>query len=150
MHAAIARSARVASLAHVALAATIALAPAPAAAQEHSAGSTVRPAPALLASRTVGTYRFAGGRAEGLPAEVTLVDRGGELVATYRLPGQRVAEPMLVTLLDADIVLQAETDKGVLTLRLFQQNGEAAPADGVLGRWTLGSRSGELRGRAQR
>lgn len=149
MRTAIARSVHAASFAHIALAATIALSAAPAAAQELSPDA-VRSAPTLAAAaRTVGAYRFAGGRAEGLPAEVTVVDRGGVLTATYRLPGQRVAEPMMVTLLDADIILQAETDKGVLTLRLFQQNGEAAPADGVLGRWTLGSRSGELKGRAK-
>lgn len=148
MRTAIARSVRAASLAHIALAATIALSAAPAAAQEHSAGG-VRPAPTLLASREVAKFRFNGGRADGLPAEVTVIDRGGELMATYRLPGQRVAQPMMVTLIDADIILQAETDKGVLTLQLYQQNDESARTGAVIGRWTLGSQSGELRGRAK-
>ena len=143
--------ANIANIAHLALAATITFAAAPAAAQEHSTGG-VRPAPALesaRASREVAKFRFNGGRSEGLPAEVSVIDRGGELLATYRLPGENIAQPMLVTLLDADIILQAETDKGVLTLQLYRQNDASAPADAVLGRWTLGSRSGELRGRAK-
>ena len=140
-----ARIARAASIA--AFAAALALSAAPAAAQELSTGA-IRPAPALVASRQVATFRFNGGRAEGLPAEVSVIDRAGQLTATYRLPGQRVAQPMVVTVLDMDIILQAETDKGVLTLQLFQQNDPSADR-GVVGRWTLGSRSGELRGRTK-
>lgn len=143
MRTTIARNVR---LSHIVLAAAFALAT-PAAAQELASGA-VRPAPALAVSRAVATYRFIGGRAEGLPAEVTVVDRGGELTASYRLPGQRAAQPMMVTVLDMDLVLQAETDKGVLTLQLFQQNDEAA-AGPVRGRWTLGNRSGALRARAK-
>lgn len=146
------RAARFVRIAHIALAASLTLVAAPVAAQEHST-SGVRPAPTLeaapLASREVAKFRFNGGRAEGLPAEVTVIDRGGELMATYRLPGQRAAQPMVVTLIDADIILQAETDRGVLTLQLYRQNDAPAPADAVLGRWTLGSASGELRQRAK-
>lgn len=134
-------------LSHIALAAALVLAATPAAAQELSTGA-VRSAPPLAVSRPVAAYRFVGGRAEGLPAEVTVMDRGGELTASFRLPGQRDAQPMMVTVLDMDLVLQAETDKGVLTLQLFQQNDRAADGP-VTGRWTLGGRSGELRARAK-
>lgn len=140
---------RSAGFAHIALAAAfvLAAAPAAAAAQDLSTGA-VRPAPALVVSRPIATYRFNGGRAEGLPAEVAVVDRGGELTATYRLPGQGSVQPMMVTILDRDIILQAETDRGVLTLQLFRQNDPDA-SEPVTGRWTLGSRSGELRARAK-
>lgn len=141
------RAASAASVVRVAFAAALLLATAPAAAQDLSTNA-VRPAPMKVVSREVAKYRFSGSRNEGLPAEVTVIDRGGELVATYRLPGQRIAEPMMVTLLDADIILQAETDKGVLTIQLFKQNDQP-DGDAVTGRWTLGSRSGELRGRAK-
>ena len=147
MRTATATNIRAAGFAHVAFAAALLLAGAPVAAQDLST-SAVRPAPMKVVSREVAKYRFNGSRNEGLPAEVTVIDRGGELIATYRLPGQRVAEPMMVTLLDTDIILQAETDKGVLTIRLFEQNGQPR-GDAVTGRWTLGSRSGELRGRAK-
>ena len=148
MRSAIARSVRAAYIAPVALAAALVLTAAPAAAQDLSKGA-IRPAPSLIASREVATYRFRGGRPEGLPVEVTLVDRGGQLVATYRMPGEREAQPMMVTVLDMDLILQAETDKGVLTIQLVGQNDPVA-GGAVTGRWTLGSRSGELRGQASR
>lgn len=128
-------------------AAVLAAAPAPAAAQDLSKDA-VRTAPKMAVSREVARYQFTVGRDAGLPAEVTVFDRGGEITATYRLPGQRTAQPMLVTVLDMDLVLQAETDKGVLTLQLYEQNG-AAGARPITGKWTLGSRSGELRGRTE-
>jgi hypothetical protein len=147
MRTAIARASRAARFAPIALATAFVLGAAPVAAQELSTGA-IRPAPMLITSREVATFRFNGGRQEGLPAEVTVIDRGGQLMATYRLPGQRDAQPMLVTLIDMDIILQAETDKGVLTLQLYRQNDPAA-SGAVTGRWTLGSRSGELRGRTK-
>ena len=143
----IARHIRAASVAHIALAAAIVLTAAPAAAQDLSTGA-VRPASALVATREVAKYRIQASRGEGLPAEVIVADRGGQLTATYRLPGERVSQPMMVTVLDMDIILQAETDKGVLTLQLFRQN-DPAPGSAVTGRWTLGHQSGELRGRAK-
>ena len=125
------------------VAAIIAAAATPAAAQDLSKDA-VRPAPTIAVTREVAKYHFRVGREWGLPVEVTIADRAGELVASYRLPGQRTAQPMLVTVLDLDLVLQAETDKGVLTLQLFEQNGPTMKRP-VVGQWTLGSRSGELR-----
>lgn len=131
----------------LALAAAVLAAATPAAAQDLSKDA-VRTAPKMAVSREVARFQFTVGRDAGLPAEVTIFDRGGEIAATYRLPGQRAAQPMLVTVLDMDLVLQAETDKGVLTLQLYEQNG-ATMARPIVGKWTLGSRSGELRGRTE-
>jgi hypothetical protein len=147
MRTAIARDIRSVVVAHVAMAAAIVLFAAPVAAQDLSTGA-VRPAPTLAATREVARYRIVASHADGLPAEVTLVDRAGALTATYRLPGQHAAQPMQVTLIDSDIILQAETDKGVLTLQLFGQNDQPT-GNALTGRWTLGSRSGELRGRSK-
>ena len=137
---------RIARLIPIALAAATIVAAAPAAAQDHSAG-VVRATPALVVTREVATYRFHGSRAAGLPAEVTVADRGGQLVATYRLPGPRSAQHMLLTVIDTDLVLQAETESGVLTLQLYRQNDSTVQGP-VTGRWFLGNRSGELRGRS--
>lgn len=144
----ISRSTRLArvALAAIVMSASAAIAT-PAAAQD-LASTVVRPAPMAVTTRTVAVYRFDAIRGEGLPAEVTLVDRGGQLTATYRLPGQRDAQPMMVTLLDADIILQAETAKGVLTLQLYGQNDAPGNAP-VTGRWTLDHQSGALRGRTK-
>ena len=135
----------IARLARAASAAAILFAAAPLAAQELSS-DVVRSAPLPVATRQIATYRFAAGQMKGLPAEVTIADRGGQLVATYRMHGARVAQPMMVTVLDSDLILQAETEQGVLTLRLYGQN-DAPTGRVVTGRWTLGRESGALRGR---
>jgi hypothetical protein len=96
--------------------------------------------------RPLTTYRFPARPAAGLPARVTVADSAGRLVASYRLPGDAASHPMLVTVLGADLVLEGRTPAGVLTLRLFDQNG-AASADEVAGRWALGAAGGELRAR---
>jgi hypothetical protein len=124
----------------------------PAAAQRAIAPDYIRPvvegasitadAPLM---RTVAVYRFTSPRQLGIPAEVTLSDSTGQLVATFRLPGAHSASPMLVEVLDTDLVLQGETPVGVLTLVLFQQ-ATAEVASGFIGRWTIAGRTGELRG----
>ena len=125
-------------------AAAVAISAAPAAAQDLASGA-VHAAPAAAVTREVATWRINGGQRDGLPVEVSIGDRGGKIVASYRMHGESNAQPMMVTVLDTDLVLQAETDKGVLTLQLFEQND--APAGRALsGRWTLGKLSGELRG----
>ena len=127
---------------------------APVAAQPTSTPRHVRPIvrPATLtanpAVRTVAAYRFLAPRAAGLPIEVVLADSAGRLVGTYRTEGSPAHLPLEVTVLETDIVLQAQTDSGLLTLRLLGQN-DATVRD-VVGRWWLGARSGELRGRVVR
>lgn len=91
-------------------------------------------------------YRFAGLHDVTMPTQVIVADSAGQLVATFRLAGSSAVRPMQVDVMDSDLVLQGETPSGVLTLVLYGQNdsnGEAA----LSGRWLLGSREGELRGR---
>jgi hypothetical protein len=123
----------------------------PVAAQQAAAPVAPRPvveraeaadAPVL---RTLATYRFAGWRDGDMPAEVTVADSAGALVASFRPTRARAASPMMVSLIDTDIVLQGETTAGVLTLRLYRQN-DPATAGTLEGQWWLGERHGELRG----
>ena len=120
----------------------------PAAAQHAAAPDHVRPVVAPL-PRTVALYQFGASRAVGMPTQVTVADSAGKLVATFRLPRGGAARPMTVGVVDTDIMLQGETPSGVLTLVLYQQNDPDA-AGAVVGRWSLGDRQGELRGRAAR
>lgn len=136
-----------------AVAAVIAASPAAPryAAAQAAAGATTRadvrrpdvPAAATLV-RTAATFRFTRRAAAGLPAEVTVADSAGTIVAGYRLDGDRATRPMAVVVIDADLVLQAETPSGLLTVVLDGQN---APAPGPMtGRWWLGDARGALRG----
>lgn len=102
--------------------------------------------PAALV-RPAAMFRFLRRDAAGLPVEVTVADSAGQLVASYQPDGGRAAHPMAVTVLNTDLVLQAETSSGLLTLRLDGQN---APVPGpVTGHWWLGAASGALRGRTR-
>ena len=131
-------------------AAVLSAAASPAAAQ-FAVSEAARPAVRRHAPvvRTVATYNLAGSRDAALLARVTVADSAGVLVASYRLPGASVAEPMTVTVLGTDLVLQAETASGVLTLQLFDQN-DADVGEPVGGRWALAGQRGELRGREAR
>jgi hypothetical protein len=55
---------------------------------------------------------------------------------------------MMVEVLGSDLVLKGETPSGVLTLVLYDEN-DSRHADSLVGRWTVGTRQGELRGRVQ-
>ena len=136
----------------LAAAALCAAAFSPVAAQQAAAPDYIRPVVELAAVtpgapilRTVAVYRFPSPRDAGMPAQVTLADSSGQLVAAYRLAGARSVSPMMVEVLNNDLVLQGETPSGVLTLVLYRQ---AAPeATGAFaGHWLLGDRQGELRG----
>jgi hypothetical protein len=147
---------RLSLLSPLAIAALCAGAVSPAAAQRAIAPNYVRPvvergsittdAPMV---RTVAVYKFASPREMGLPAEVTLSDSTGQLVATFRLPGARTASPMMVDILDTDLVLQGQTPLGVLTLVLYRQ-AIADKAGDFIGRYTLAGWHGELHGGALR
>jgi hypothetical protein len=127
----------------------------PIAAQQTAAtdhvGPVARHAAVILADapRTVAVYRVGASRDVGMLAEVTVADSAGALVASFRLPGERTARPMLVVVLDDDLMLQAETPSGVLTLLLARQNDPEAVRT-VTGRWWLGKEQGELRERVVR
>jgi hypothetical protein len=123
----------------------------PAAAQQAVALDQARPVieysavGVKAAPRALASYRFVVARDAGLPAEVTVADSAGTLVASYRLPGDRAARPMVVTAFETDLVLQGESPSGVLTLQLYRANDPTARA--VDGTWSLGSRHGTLHGR---
>ena len=98
--------------------------------------------------RTLAIYQFDGSH-DGIPAQVTVADSAGRLVASYRLRGGWVERPMTIDVADSDILLQAQTPRGTLTMVFYQQNDPDA-AGPFVGAWSLGTRQGELRGRAER
>ena len=105
----------------------------------------IAPAPR---QRTLAIYQFDGSH-EGIPAQVTVADSAGKLVASYRLRGGWADRPMTIDVADSDILLQAQTPRGTLTMVFYQQNDPDA-AGPFVGAWSLGTRQGELRGRAER
>ena len=124
-----------------------------------SAQSTVATANVRLATRsadivdaprqrTLAIYQFDGSH-EGIPSQVTVADSAGKLVASYRLRGGWAERPMTVDVADSDILLQAQTPRGTLTMVFYQQNDPDAAVP-LIGLWSLGTRQGELRGRAER
>jgi len=124
-----------------------------------SAQSTVASANVRLATRSAGIvdaprqrtlaiYQFDGSH-EGIPAQVTVADSAGKLVASYRPRGGWAERPMTVDVADSDILLQAQTPRGMLTMVFYQQNDPDAAVP-LIGLWSLGTRQGELRGRAER
>ena len=128
--------------------AAAALSAAPAAAQRPAAGDVVRAdAPAAAASRVVASYRL-NARGAGLPAQVTVADSLGRLVASFRAAGSRREQPMTVTVMGTDLVLQGQTTEGVVTLVLGRQN-DADSAARVTGSWSVAERRGALRGKSR-
>jgi hypothetical protein len=128
----------------------------PAAAQQAAAVDYVRPSvrgaaaiPDTVQLRTLAVYRFGASQVAGMPAQVTLADSAGELVASFRRHGAREAAPMVVDVVGTDITLHGATPSGVLTLVLLGQNDPDA-SGALVGLWMLGTRQGELRGRAER
>ncbi|MEO7712339.1 MAG: hypothetical protein ABIV10_05420 [Gemmatimonadaceae bacterium] len=124
-----------------------------------SAQSTVATANVRLATRsadlvdaprqrTIAIYQFDGSH-EGLPAQVTVADSAGKLVASYRLRDGWADRPMTVAVADSDILLQAYTPRGSLTMVFYQQNDPDAAVP-LVGLWSLGTRQGELRARSAR
>jgi hypothetical protein len=133
-----------------ALAAAVALTAAsrPAAAQRAVASSAVSATPiaARPTARTLATYFVSGTRGDvGLPARVTVADSSGELVAHVQIIGERAPRAMAVTVIENDLVLQAETPRGLLTFVLEKQNDR--PTALLRGRWALGIDRGPVRGR---
>lgn len=98
------------------------------------------------AQRVVATYTLGAPRyAMPFPAIVTVADSAGTLVASARLTGEAQAQPLAVSVIENDLVLQGETAHGILTLVLDKQ---AAGTEGKVtsGRWALGTTEGKLRG----
>lgn len=99
-------------------------------------------------TRVLATYRFDMARRGPFPSIVTIADSAGTLVASARIPGERSARELMVTILDSDVILQGETPNGVLTLILNKQN-EGGTTSFTTGRWSLGDEVGKLKGRAR-
>ena len=110
--------------------------------------AVVQPAEEVSVLRTIAIYQFEAARSLGMPNQVTLGDSLGKLFATFTVPGDRTEQPMMVDATENDIVLQARTPSGILTLVLFE------PVPGTLsplrGHWYLGEREGELLGKGAR
>ena len=120
-------------------------------AQQAVAPEHARPAVAAdSAPRTVAVYRFSAPRTTRMPEVVTVTDSAGQLAASFRLPGARVARPMEISVIESDLVLQGQTPTGVLTLRLYRQYDGDAATRPVTGRWWLAGEEGVLRGRPVR
>lgn len=98
--------------------------------------------------RTIAIYQLDGSQ-YGIPEQVTVGDSAGTLVASYRLRAGGAQRPMNVAVADSDILLQAYTQRGMLTIVLFQQNDPDAALP-LIGLWSLGTRQGDLRARAGR
>lgn len=97
--------------------------------------------------RVIATYHFgAPNRAIAFPSSIVVADSAGTLVANARMSGERAPLAMQVAVLDSDLVLQAETRDGTLTLVLGQQAVSNAPREAE-GRWSLGAAEGRLRTR---
>ena len=118
-------------------------------AQHASSPDRARPAAPADVVHPIVTYRFVGWRGADLPTEVSLADSAGTFVASFRTPRTPDARPMSVDVRGENVYMIGETAAGVLSIEFYERSRGAR--DGVLeGRWTLGTRSGELRGRVER
>jgi hypothetical protein len=104
---------------------------------------------AQAGERMVASYAFgATGQVRGMPARVVIADSAGLLVGRYYVSGEKSARPMNLMVDGRDIVLQGDTDRGLLELVLF---GEIDNTRGgrINGRWVLGGEAGSIRGFAK-
>lgn len=109
--------------------------------------ATAQQGRAPRAARVVATYDF-GPTARGFtfPSAITIADSAGTLVASAKVKGSRTQVPMLVHVIESDLVLEAYMPDGVLTVVLDNQgSGEANTF--THGRWALGKAEGTLRPR---
>jgi hypothetical protein len=118
-------------------------------AQRESSPDRARPVALTDVVHPIATYRFVGWRGADLPTEVSLADSAGTFVASFRTPRTNVAHPMSVDVRGENVYMIGETSAGTLSIEFYERT--RGSRDGVIeGRWTLGTRSGELRGRVER
>jgi hypothetical protein len=100
-------------------------------------------------ARVVAKYDFLNGpRDAAFPRSVTVIDSAGTIQANLLLSDGSRSIPMTVSVVRSDLVLEADTQKGLLTLVLDRQNtGGLTRFDS--GRWALGTAYGTLQGRGQ-
>ena len=131
------------ALSAVATVASLALAAPSVAAQQATAATP-------HATRVVAKYGFRTPHGpHQFPTFVAVADSAGTLVATAQIAGRREALPMMVTILDRDLVLQAETPDGRLLTLVLDRQAHGDFNRRVTGRWALGAEEGRLRGRAR-
>lgn len=99
--------------------------------------------PVEPAARVVAIYLFDAPRASGMPVQVTLSDSAGKLSATYKLRGSSTEHVMAFEVADNNVMLSGKTPAGPLVLAIHQKDEFEVPSN-VIGRWSLGSQSGEL------
>jgi hypothetical protein len=100
-------------------------------------------------ARIIATYAFRNGpKDSAFPQQVVITDSAGTLQANLVLANGRGSLPMTVSVVSSDLVLEAETQKGLLTLVLNRQN-DVSPAKFEGGRWALGGNYGQLLSRGQ-
>jgi hypothetical protein len=100
--------------------------------------------------RTLAVYRLSTTGENHLPAQLSLADSAGVVLASVSFDDGRAPVPMEVTLREADLVVRGDTPAGRLTLWLDGQNENSAPIARLTGRWRLGSEQGALLGRTAR
>jgi len=106
-------------------------------------------APEQLA-RVVASYDLRNGPRElDFPRSVTVADSAGTILARINVAGTSRSIPMLVTVIESDLVLQGETPSGLLTIVLDKQN-EGGGTRLATGSWTLGRTQGRLRAQGVR
>ena len=106
--------------------------------------------PAVASVRTLAVYRLSTTGENHLPAQLSLADSAGVVLASVSFDDGRAPVPMEVTLREADLVVRGDTPAGRLTLWLDGQNENSAPTARLTGRWRLGSEQGALLGRTAR
>jgi hypothetical protein len=95
--------------------------------------------------RVLATYGFQNApRDVAFPRLVTVADSAGTLLASVELTKDNRTVPMIVNVIENNLVLQGTTPDGVLTLVLDRIN-EGGNTALTTGTWTLGRNSGALR-----
>lgn len=126
-------------LASAIAAAALAASAAPASAQQDRTDRT---------PRVIARYDFASAhRNLAFPSTITVADSAGQLVASAKVSGTLAPVPMLVHVIENDLVLEAATPEGILTVILDKQ-AEGGATKVSAGRWSLGKAEGQLRARS--
>jgi hypothetical protein len=128
------------ALASAIAAAALVVFAAPAAAQHGTSASVSAP-------RVLARYSLSGRPGSiAFPSTIVVADSAGQLVASAKLSGELSPVPMTVAVIEKDLVLEAVTPDGVLTVVLDDQ-AEGGARKVYTGRWSLGKAEGQLRAR---
>lgn len=109
-----------------------------------TATDTAAPLPPAVAwpAHPVGTYDLtAAVQDQAMPVVLVISDSAGTPTARFRPEGDAEAHPMTVAVKATDLVLQAPTRVGVMTL-VLQRHGDA-----ITGTWERGGERGTITGR---